>query len=96
VLSPSPVPSLWRSTGLCFLTLGEPDERGFQEVQADLERAGKHGKSPPAKVAALEALTAACWVASEDEHNTRATMQALQWHWRRGEQMHGRLAGVLQ
>lgn len=62
-------------TGLCVLTVGQPNERGFKELQSDLERSGKHGKSVAAQAAALAALAVTCWVMAEDDGTTQATMQ---------------------
>lgn len=66
---------------LHVLTLGEPDESGFQSVQPDLVRAAKHGKGAAARCAAVDALSLCCFVMSDDEHSTRAAMDDLRGLW---------------
>jgi len=50
-------------------------------VAPDLLRAAKHGKGAPARVAAADALAVCCFVMSDDERSTRATMDDLRSLW---------------
>ncbi|GBF93321.1 hypothetical protein Rsub_06359, partial [Raphidocelis subcapitata] len=66
---------------LHVLTLGEPDESGYQGVLPDLLRAAKHGKSAAARAAAVDALAVCCFVMAEDDRSTRAALDELRGVW---------------
>lgn len=70
--------------GLHVLTLGGQDEALYGQLQPELARAIQDGGSAPAtRVAAIDALALACFVASEEEDSASNLLRGLASIWRR-------------
>lgn len=72
-------------TALHLITLPEPSERLFRELQGDLQRATASGKPAEVRCAAVEALAMCCFVAAEDDVCTMEVMERLRALWKTGD-----------
>ncbi|GIL89477.1 hypothetical protein Vretimale_18900 [Volvox reticuliferus] len=73
--------------GLHILTLGQPDEKLFQNLKPELERSavGSTGGGAAVQMAAMDTLALAAFVLGEDETGTRAVMDRLRALWGKGD-----------
>mmetsp|Transcript_33375 Transcript_33375/g.84567 ORF Transcript_33375/g.84567 Transcript_33375/m.84567 type:complete len:447 (-) Transcript_33375:563-1903(-) len=70
---------------LHMITLPEPSERLFRELQGDLQRAAASGKPWEVRCAAIECLAMCCFVAAEDDSCTLEVMERCRALWKTGE-----------
>lgn len=68
--------------GLHVVTLGQPSDELFEQLKPDLSKAALQG-SVQVRVAAIEALSIACFVASEDEAAAAQILGGLSSIWRK-------------
>lgn len=71
-----------RCLGLHTLVLGPDAERGVQDVLPDLSRSCMHAKGVEVKVASIETLAIAAFVAVDDEDVAAGVLETLQTCWK--------------